>query len=254
MKQSGTCLTRPTEYQSYNGLTTPFITRGAQALGIALPPSAPAAFEHYYELLETHGKGINLTAISGAEGVATLHFLDSLALLNAAQFGSAKVIDIGSGAGFPGVPLAIAEPSIDLTLLDSTGKRTEFLSHLCAALSIDAAYVHARAEDAARDPSHRGKYDIAVSRAVAKLNALCELCLPFVRTGGMFIAMKGPAPDGEVSEADSAIAALGAELQGLHSYAIPGTDVARCAVIIRKTSETLDKYPRRYARIQKAPL
>jgi len=230
------------------------IAQGAKELNIALPPGAEAAFRTYYDFLENRGQKINLTAISGPEEVARLHFLDSLALLNAAEFNGSKTIDIGSGAGFPGVPLKLAEPSIDLTLLDATGKRVSFLAELCTKLEIDAVCVKARAEEAAQRPDMREQYDIALSRAVARLNVLCELCLPFVRVGGKFIAMKGVDSTDEVEQAQGAIELLGAELCEHYDYTIPDTDITFRAIIIRKTARTPDKYPRRYARIQKSPL
>jgi len=236
------------------GTIASIVSSGAESLGVALPPGAALAFEEYYVLLEERRQFVNLTAITGAEEVARLHFLDSLALMGSARFKGARVIDIGSGAGFPGIPLKIAEPSVDITLLDSTGKRVAFLKELCAALGLDANCLHARAEAAAHLPGLREAFDIAVSRAVARLDALCELCLPFVRVGGLFIAMKGADSDDEIAGARAAIAALGAELQELVDYGIPGADAAHRAVVMRKTSGTPEKYPRRFARIQKAPL
>jgi 16S rRNA (guanine527-N7)-methyltransferase len=204
--------------------------------------------------LENKGNYINLTAITGRDDVARLHFLDSLTLLQAADFRNAKVIDIGSGAGFPGVPLKLAEPSMTLTLLDATNKRVTFLSALCDVLGIDTFCIHARAEEAAHMPEMRERYDIAVSRAVARLNVLCELCLPFVRTGGTFLAMKTADSAEETEEALSAVKALGAELTGEKDYIIPGTDITRSIIIIRKISETPVEYPRRFPKIQKSPL
>jgi len=228
--------------------------QGATALGILLPVGAAEAFGIYHELLEKRGKSVNLTAIKGAEDVKRLHFLDSLALLKAAQFENASVIDVGSGAGFPGVPLKIAEPSIRLTLLDSSGKRIAFLTELRAALKLDAELVCARAEDEARIACRRESYDITVSRALARLNVLCELCLPFVRVGGLFLAMKGADAADEINEARGAIEALGAEVCDRFDYTIPGTDIAHSVVVLRKISSTPDKYPRRFARITKAPI
>jgi len=235
-------------------IVSSIVSSGVESLGIALPPRALSAFESYFRYLEERRQYFNLTAISGAEETARFHFLDSLVLLKAAQFNNMRVIDIGSGAGLPGVPLKIAEPSIDLTLLDSTSKRVTFLTELSTVLGIGAACLHARAEVAAFDPGLRDGFDIAVSRAVARLNTLCELCLPYVRVGGSFIAMKGADSDSEIHEAGGAISALGAELQGLFDYKIPYTDSARRLVLIRKLSATPEKYPRRFARIQKAPI
>jgi len=237
-----------------SGNLASLITHGADELGVSLPPGAASAFDAYHSLLKVRGESVNLTAITGEKDVVRLHFLDSVALLKAALFKDARVIDIGSGAGFPGAPLVLAEPSIDLTLLDATGKRITFLTELCAALNIKATCVHARAEDAAHKKEHREHYDIAVSRAVARLNILCELCLPFVRAGGLFIAMKGADSTDEVAESLGALAALGAELPEYYDYIIPGTDITHRAVLIRKSSSTPDKYPRRFARIKKAPL
>jgi len=219
-----------------------------------LPPTAEAAFRAYYDFLKKRGQNVNLTAISGAKEVARLHFLDSIALLNATPFKAMKVIDVGSGAGFPGVPLKIAETTIDLTLLDATGKKVSFLSDLCTEVNIKSTCINARAEEAAHLPDMREQYDIAVARAVARLNVLCELCLPFVCVGGYFIAMKSLDSTDEIEEAQSAVTALGAELKEHYDYTIPGSEVAHRAVIIHKTAETPKKYPRRFARMQKSPL
>ena len=221
---------------------------------MALPHGADKAFGVYYSFLESRGRNVNLTAISGAEDVARMHFLDSLALLAALDFKGAKVVDVGSGAGFPGVPIKLAEPSVGLTLLDATGKRVAFLSELCALLGIDAACLHARAEVAARGEDMRECFDIVLSRAVARLNVLCELCLPFVRVGGVMVAMKGQDSQDELDEASGAIETLGAVLQGCVDYTLPGTDARRRAVLIRKTSKTPEKFPRRYAKIKKEPM
>ena len=230
------------------------IAQGAKELNINLPPTAEAAFRAYYDFLEKRGKDVNLTAISGAREVARLHFLDSMALLKATSFKNTKVIDIGSGAGFPGIPLKIAEPTIDLTLLDSTGKKVSFLTELCAEIGLEAIFANARAEEAAHEENMREQYGIAVARAVAQLNILCELCLPFICVGGFFIAMKSIDSDDELEEAQNAITSLGAEFHDLFDYTIPDTDITHRAVVFRKTAETPDKYPRRFARIQKSPL
>ena len=230
------------------------VAQGAQELNINLPPVAKAAFRAYYDFLEKRGNDVNLTAISGVENVARLHFLDSIALLKAVPFKNAKVIDIGSGAGFPGVPIKIAEPSIDLTLLDSTGKKVSFLSDLCEELNIKAKCVNARAEEAAHEQEMREKYDIVVSRAVARLNILYELCLPFIKAGGLFIAMKGVESTGEITEAQNSVVKLGAKQQDHFDYMVPGTDITHRAVIARKTSKTPEIYPRRFSKIQKSPL
>jgi len=223
-------------------------------LNIELPPEAVAAFETYYEFLEKRRQNVNLTAIYGEEEVANLHFLDSIALLNITEFKSKRVIDIGSGAGFPGVPLLIAEPTIDLTLLDAAGKRIAFLTELCARLNVTSTYIKARAEEAAHIPGNRELYDIVLSRAVAQLNILCELCIPFVRVGGLFIAMKSVDSAKEIDEANSAVESLGAEFIKHVDYTIPGTKIIHRAVVIQKKTNTKSNFPRRYSKIKKSPL
>ena len=228
--------------------------RGAEALGISVSDSVVAAFGTYFRFLTEHAQNYNLTTITEAEDVANLHFLDSLALLNVMNFDKLNVIDIGSGAGFPGVPLKMVCPDMDLTLLDATGKRVDFLSKLCDTLSISALCIHARAEEASHDSDMREQYDIATSRAVAQLNILCELCLPFVRVGGYFLAMKGASSEVEVEDAQSAIETLGAIVEKSVDYTIPETEVTHRVIVIRKTSPTPEKYPRRFAKIQKSPI
>ncbi len=230
------------------------IALGAQELNIRLPETAAAQFRTYYSLIEEKNKVMNLTAISGEADVSKLHFLDSLALLTICDFRGARVVDIGTGAGFPGLPLLIAEPTIKLTLLDSLGKRVSFLREVTTALGISVECLHARAEDAAREPGMRDKFDISVSRAVARLNMLCELCLPFVRPGGVFIAMKSSGTDDEIREAEGAAAILGGSAPETFDYSIPGADIVHRAVLIRKIKPTPKEYPRRFAKIQKSPL
>ena len=226
---------------------------GFAELGIAPDPDAYRRYSLYYEALEENNRVMNLTAISGEADVARLHFLDCAALLKFADLSSRRVIDVGTGASFPGLALKIACPDMSLTLLDSLHKRVGFLRETCAALGFDGVEcIHARAEEI---PSGlRQSYDFAVSRAVARLNLLCELCLPYVRRGGAFIAMKGPEPGEELSEASRAIALLGGTVERRENYRIPGTDIVHSAVVIRKTSDTPAGYPRRWAQIKKSPL
>ena len=184
------------------------LASGFASLGLELTDLAADRFYQYYDRLETCNKVMNLTAITGETDVAQLHFLDCAAMLTAADFGTARVIDVGTGAGFPGLPIKIAEPSAEVTLLDSLNKRVEFLKETCAALGLDdVTCIHARAEEAPKD--YREGFDFAVSRAVARLNVLCELCLPFVKVGGAFLAMKGPDCADEIQEAQKAIRTLG---------------------------------------------
>ncbi|WP_073076582.1 16S rRNA (guanine(527)-N(7))-methyltransferase RsmG [Sporobacter termitidis] len=230
------------------------LIQGAQQYGLTLSEEDAAAFYRYYEFLEEKNRVMNLTAISGEKDVAELHFLDSLALLTLDSFAGKSVIDIGSGAGFPGLPMKLAQRSIKLTLLDAQQKRVAFLDELCALLELpDVACLHVRAEEAALT-GLRDSYDMAVSRAVAGLSMLCELCLPFVKPGGLFIAMKSADSDAELRGAENALKLLGGALERVADYTIPGTDVAHRAVMIRKTSPTPTAYPRRFAKIQKSPL
>lgn len=226
---------------------------GFAQLGVEVNERALERYRTYYEYLEERNKVMNLTAISGTEDVARLHFLDCVSLLGMCDFKSKRLIDVGTGAGFPGLPLKIAEPSLELTLLDSLNKRVDFLRETCVKLGFeDVNCIHARAEEAPAE--FRGAYDIAASRAVARLNTLCELCLPFLKVGGVFIAMKGPDCSQEVSEASSAMHLLGAELRDTIIYKVPGTDISHGAVIIEKVKPTPPKYPRKWAQIKKQPL
>ena len=229
------------------------ILRGGFAqLGLELPAAALAGFRAYFDALEAGNRVMNLTAITGEADTARLHFLDCAAVLAAAELRDKRVIDVGTGAGFPGLVLKIAEPSIRLTLLDSLNKRVEFLRRTCTALDLgDVTCLHRRAEEA---PELREQFDFAVSRAVARLNVLCELCLPFVKVGGSFLAMKGPGAAEELREAERAITLLGGEFAAAHRYAVPGTELRHCVLEIRKTAPTPAQYPRRFAKIQKQPL
>ena len=207
-------------------------------------------FERFGKLLLEKNHVMNLTAITEPEKVAELHFFDSLALLNAASFQGKRVIDVGCGAGFPGVPLKIAEPTIELTLLDSLGKRMDWLREILPELGLDASVVTARAEEFVS--TCRERFDLAVSRAVARLNVLCELCLPYVKVGGCFLAMKGQLADVELEEAKKAISILGGSVERVYAYDVE--NAIHRAVVIRKEKPTPAKYPRAFAKIKKAPL
>ena len=229
------------------------LTSGLAELSLSVDPQAIARYRLYYDMLAEQNKVMNLTAIDGEEDSARLHFLDCAALLTLADFSGKNVIDVGSGAGFPGLALKVAAPDVQLTLLDSLDKRVRFLRALSEHLGFDdVACLHVRAEEA--PPELRESFDIACSRAVARLNLLCELCLPFVKVGGLFIAMKGPGAEEELREAAKAIRLLGGELERVAVYAIPGTDTRHSAVLIRKTHPTPKTYPRRWAQIKKQPL
>ena len=227
------------------------LRQGLAVLG--LPQDAvPQLIAFSDRLLETN-KVMNLTAITEPEEVAKLHLLDSAALLTLADFRGKSVVDVGTGAGFPGMPLRLIEPSLHLTLLDSLGKRITFLQGCCDELGLsDVRCVHARAEEFAQ--SHRESYDIAVSRAVANLRLLAELCLPLVKVGGQFLAMKSSGSDAEIDEAKKAVATLGGKLTAVRDYPIPGTNITHRLVLIEKISPTPKKYPRPFAKIKKSPL
>lgn len=208
----------------------------------------------YCTLLLDWNNRMNLTAITEDEAVAVKHFIDSLLplkLWNLPQ--GASVIDVGTGAGFPGVVLSLARPDLQMTLLDSLQKRLTFLDAVCTQLEARAALVHARAEDAGRAPAHRAQYDLAVSRAVANLASLAEYCLPLVKTGGVLLAMKGSSGREECAAAQNAIALCGGKIEQVIDYALPGGD-PRTLVVVRKISQTPAKYPRTAAKISKNPL
>lgn len=224
---------------------------GLSALG--LPSDGVPALLRYGALLMEKNKVMNLTAITEPADIAALHFLDSAALLTLADFHGKSVADVGTGAGFPGMPLRILEPSIHLTLLDSLNKRIAFLKEVCADLDLaDVACIHARAEEFAA--SHREHFDIVTSRAVASLPLLTELCLPLVKRGGYFLSMKSVDSGGELAASAHAIEVLGGAVERTEDYAIPGTDVRHRLIFIKKVRETPKKYPRTFAKIKKNPL
>lgn len=195
-------------------------------------------------------KVMNLTAITEPDAVAKLHLLDSLTVLCAQDLKGKKVIDVGCGAGFPGVPLKIACPEMDLTLLDSLGKRMNWLQEVLPTLGVEANYRIARAEEAVADC--REQYDFATSRAVARLPILLELTAPYVKVGGAVLAMKGAAAEEELAESQKAIRALGLKLEKVEKFPIDGTSHA--VIVLRKVAPTPKQYPRRYAKIKQNPL
>ena len=218
-----------------------------------LPTEHVDALLQYADALLETNKVMNLTAITDPVDVVNLHFLDSAALLTLADFSGKRVVDVGTGAGFPGMPLRILEPSIRLTLLDSLGKRIAFLQGVCDQLGLgNVECIHARAEEFAA--MHRESYDIATSRAVASLPLLAELSLPLVKVGGYFLPMKAVDSDEELASAAHAIRVLGGRLADVKDYRIPGTEVTHRLVIIEKVAPSPAKYPRAFAKIKKAPL
>ena len=233
------------------------ISRGLEAYGLKdrTDPQAARSLAQYCQALLDKNREMNLTAITDPLDAANLHMLDCAALLNCAQLPEKTLIDVGTGAGFPGMALKILVPSLELTLLDSLNKRLDWLAQLAGQLDVQGVRtVHARAEEAGRDPALREQFDFATARAVAGLPLLCELCLPFVKVGGRFLAMKSTGSDQEVEAAQSAFQILGGRLDQCFDYAIPGTDVVHRVVVVEKISSTPPKFPRRWAKMQKAPL
>jgi len=232
------------------------LLRSAAALqGISLTERQLEQFDVYAEMLVERNKSINLTAITAPEEIVYKHFADSLSLLSAhAPAEGASLIDVGSGAGFPGLPLAIARPDLRVLLLDSLQKRVNFLADVAAALGLDnLSAVHERAEIAAHQPGLRGQFDYTVARAVAPLPVLCELCLPFVREGGFFLPQKGGSTADELEKAAAAIETLGGQIAGTRPVALPMAG-QHTITIIKKIRQTPPEYPRKPAKITKMPL
>ena len=220
---------------------------------LGLDSSRAEELSAFASLVLERNRVMNLTAITEEADFARLHLLDSAFLLRAEDFRGKRVIDVGAGAGFPGVPLRILEPDFDLTLLDSLGKRVDFLREACEALSLQRVEcVHARAEEYAS--AHRERFDIATARAVASLPLLCELALPLVRVGGVFLAMKSTSSDEELRQSERAIKTLGAKAERSVDYTIPGSDICHRLIVLRKIAPTPKNYPRPFAKIKKNPL
>lgn len=224
---------------------------GFSELGIDVSDEALEKLIRYADLLKIWNEKMNLTAVLDDFGIATKHFLDSsTALLTGLVNG--KVIDVGTGAGFPGMVLKILKPEIDITLLDSLKKRLTFLEEVAKELCIDVNLVHSRAEDAGRQM--RGQFDTAVSRAVANMSVLSELCIPFLKENGHFLALKGPLAQSELEDAHRAIHILGGEILPTFSVPIPKTDLNHKIIIIKKVRQTPIKYPRKAGILTKNPL
>lgn len=217
---------------------------------LGLDESRAETLKRFAALLLKKNEVMNLTAITEPEAVAQLHLLDSAALTRFVDLSGKTVVDVGTGAGFPGMPLRILKDDFDLTLLDSLGKRVTWLEATLRDMGVPAQCVCARAEDYAAKA--REQYDIATSRAVARLNILAELCLPFVKPGGYFLAMKAAAAAEELEEAMRGIARLGGRVEKTETYDIDGAP--RCVIVIRKERPTPPAYPRRYAKIKQSPL
>ena len=234
---------------------------GARTLGLNLTAEQQAAFQLYYEELLAWNDKFNLTAITDYEQVLIRHFLDSLSCLLAQEAKAAlyraggRTVDVGSGAGFPGIPLKLVCPAGRLTLLEATGKKVTFLEHMIGRLGLrTVTAVKARAEELAHDPSHREQYDLALSRAVAELPVVAEYTLPFCKVGGWAIAQKGEAGAAEAWTAERAISMLGGELRRVVQVELPGLAENRSLIVIEKVHPTPDAYPRRPGVPSKRPL
>lgn len=223
---------------------------GLPALGLELTEQQKETLCAFGAAVVKQNEVMNLTAITAPDQVAKLHLLDSLTVLTAAQLDGKKLIDVGCGAGFPGVPLAIGCPGAKITLLDSLGKRVHWLEEILPTLGVRAECVTARAEEAVAD--RRESYDFATSRAVARLNILLELTAPYVKVGGRVIAMKGAAAREELAECKNAIAKLGLKLEEVREFPVDGTN--HSLILLKKIAPTPKQYPRRYAKIKQAPL
>ena len=235
------------------------ISAGLEELGLTgrVPQDAPAQLAQYGRMLLEKNQVMNLTAIRDPEGVARMHFLDCAALLKYCDFQGKTLIDVGTGAGFPGMVLKILVPSLEVTLLGSLNKRLDWLTEVCQDLDgVDRiTTLHGRAEEFALEKEGlRDSFDFATARAVADLRVLCELCLPFVKVGGHFLAMKSTGSDQELDSAAHAIKALGGRVSSVEDYAIPGTEISHRLILIEKQAPTPQNYPRRWAKIQKEPL
>lgn len=218
---------------------------------ITLTENQYEQFQKYFELLAEWNEKMNLTAITDESGVALKHFADSLSLLNFVDIPqNSSIADVGTGAGFPGVVLKIARPDIKLTLIDSLNKRLVFLGEVCAQLGIEAELIHSRAEDGARDEKLRESFDFAVSRAVARMNVLSEYCLPYVKVGGAFCAMKGAQANEEFKESLNAINTLGGKLENKYFFELPENGGERAIAVVRKVKNTPQKYPRQSGKIK----
>lgn len=231
------------------------LIQGAAEFEIALSPDMVSAFMAYKRLLLKWNESVNLTAITEPDEIILKHFLDSLSLFKTnLVFPGARLIDVGTGAGFPAVPLKIALPSLEITLLDSLRKRLSFLGALTGELKANAELLHARAEDAGRESAHRERFDIACARAVAPLSVLAELCLSFVRVGGFFLAMKGRDISREIDEGAFAVKTMGGRINDVLNIDIPFGGPKHSIIIIEKVLPTPSKYPRKAGKPSKDPL
>ncbi len=226
----------------------------AKKVNIEIDDKKEEQFYNYMKLLLEWNEKINLTAITEQNDIILKHFIDSITI-NKYIEQSNSIIDIGTGAGFPGIPLKIMNQNKKITLVDSLNKRINFLNEVCKEISLENIQcIHARAEELASDLEYRENYETVVSRAVARLNVLIEYMLPFVKKGGLCICMKGPNIDGELEEAKNAIKVLGGKIKSVESFFLPDSDIERNVIIIEKVAETPKKYPRKAGLPSKQPI
>ena len=225
-------------------------------IGITLSDKQKEQFDKFYELLVEWNKVINLTGITEYEEVNEKHFVDSLSIVKVIDMNTVEtVIDIGTGAGFPGIPLKIAFPHIKVVLLDSLNKRINFLNTVIKELGLEnIETIHGRAEDFAKQPEYREQFDLCVSRAVANLATLSEYCIPYVKKDGMFVPYKSGEIDEEVEQSKKAIHVLGGKLDKVIKFQLPGTEIGRSFVKISKVQNTAKKYPRKAGLPSKEPI
>lgn len=222
-----------------------------QKFGLELTEDLYRKLDIYAEFLVEYNNNVNLTAITDPEGILVKHFIDSILLDRYAEIPqNGKLIDVGTGAGFPSVPLKLYRSDLKITLLDSLNKRISFLEQLCDKLEIEAEFVHGRAEDISKLHEYREKFDVSCARAVANMALLSELCIPFVKIGGQFISMKGPSED--ISSGENAVQLLGGQIDIITDYQLH--DDSRRIVVVKKISQTPTKFPRNSAQIKKKTL
>lgn len=229
------------------------LKEGAAQYGLQLSDEEVSAFDLYKNVLSEWNQKINLTAIEDDKDVITKHFIDSLSIVPFLK-NVQELIDVGTGAGFPGLPVKIVRPELNVVLLDSLEKRIGFLNTVINELHMDKiTAVHSRAEDAGKSPKYREKFDAATARAVASLPVLLEYCMPLIKTGGIFIAMKGSSLS-EADEAGKALNILGGAIEEVKEFTLPGSDIRRNIIVIRKLRQTPTKYPRKAGKPSKEPL
>ncbi len=224
-------------------------------LGVKIDDYQVSQFFKYMELLISWNEKFNLTAITEPNEILLKHFADSLSLIPFIDIENKNIIDVGTGAGFPGIPIKIAVPSVKITLLDSLNKRINFLQNVVSEISLEnVSCIHLRAEDGGKNPDFREKFDICVSRAVADLAVLSEYSLPFVKVGGVFVSLKGPDSDAEIDRALTAIHTLGGKVDSVKKIEIPFTDIVHTLIMIKKVRQTPVIYPRKSGKISKNPI